>query len=61
MTLKQMLASKTFWSAIGLVCYAIYQAATLNQFDEAVKTLLAALAAFGLRDAIAKDKTITLS
>lgn len=45
--------SKTFWSAVGLVGLAIYQA-TQGDWALALTTFLAALAALGVRHAVAK-------
>lgn len=44
---------KTILAAVGLVGLAVYQA-SIGSYDLAVQSALAALAAFGLRSAIAK-------
>jgi hypothetical protein len=45
---------KTYLAATGLVGLAIYQAST-SQYEQAVQSFLAALAAAGLRHAVAKQ------
>ena len=45
---------KTYLAAIGLVGLAIYQASTAK-YEQAVQSFLAALAAAGLRHAVAKQ------
>lgn len=42
---------KTYVAAVGLICFAIYQATT-GQYESAISTFLAALATFGMRSAI---------
>jgi hypothetical protein len=44
---------KTYIAAAGLLGLAIYQA-SVGQIEAAIQSLLAALAAFGLRNAVAK-------
>jgi hypothetical protein len=44
---------KTYIAAVGLVGLAIYQA-TNGQYDQAIQSILAAAAAAGLRNAVAK-------
>lgn len=51
---KQWLQSKTFWAGVGLVGLGVYQA-TQGGYDQAVQSLLAALAAWGLRSAVAAN------
>ena len=45
---------KTYIAAIGLTGLAVYQV-SLGDFDQAAQTILSALAAFGLRHAVAKN------
>lgn len=45
---------KTYSAAIGLLALAVYQS-TQKQYDLAAQSFLAALAAFGLRQAVAKS------
>ena len=45
---------KTYIAAAGIVGLALYQAST-GLYDQAVQSFLAALAAAGLRNAIAKS------
>jgi len=45
---------KTIAAAIGLLGLAVYQL-TQGQYEQGVQSLLAALAAFGLRHAISKN------
>ena len=47
---------KTYIAALGLLGLAIYQAST-NDYTEAFQSLMAALAAAGLRSAIATTPT----
>jgi hypothetical protein len=49
---------KTYIAAIGLVGLAVYQFSQ-NQFDAGVQSLLAALAAAGLRHAVGKTPPAT--
>jgi hypothetical protein len=42
---------KTYVAAAGLACLSFYQL-TVGQYDQATQSLLAALAAIGLRSAI---------
>jgi hypothetical protein len=46
--------SKTYLAAIGLVGLAVYQAST-GDYSQAIQSLMGALAAAGLRSAIAKQ------
>ena len=46
---------RTYFAAAGLLGLALYQLSQ-GQYDQAMQNLLAALAAFGLRSAIAKSK-----
>lgn len=46
---------KTYVAALGLLGLALYQA-SLGEFETAAQAFLAALAAAGLRDAIAKSR-----
>jgi hypothetical protein len=46
---------KTYTAAAGLIGLAIYQA-TQGQYDQAIQSLMAGIAALGLRHAIAKGK-----
>lgn len=54
MSWGEALRSKTFWSAVGLMGLAVYQI-TQGQTELAIQSALAALAAFGIRHAIAKS------
>ena len=45
---------KTYIAAAGLLGLSLYQV-SLNHYDQAAQTFLAALAAAGLRNAIAKS------
>jgi len=56
-TIPSWLTSKTTWAAVGLACLAIYQA-TQGQYDQAVQNFLAALAAIGIRHAVAKSTNV---
>ena len=51
---KDIATSKTVWSAVGLLAYAVYLA-TQGDYGNALQTLLAALAAFGIRDAVHRN------
>jgi hypothetical protein len=46
---------KTYFAAVGLVGLSVYQL-SMGQYDQATQSLLAALAAAGLRSAISKVK-----
>jgi len=54
MNLNSLNGYKTYLAAAGLFGLALYQA-SVGQYDQAAQSVLAALAAAGLRGAIAKS------
>jgi uncharacterized membrane protein len=48
------LTSKTFWAGVGLVGFGVYQI-TQGSIETGVQSILAGLAALGLRHAVAKS------
>ncbi len=55
-TIKAILASKSFWAGLGLAGLALYQA-TQKDYPAAWASIMAALAVWGIRHAVAKVGT----
>ena len=56
MNLLDWLTSKTFWAGVGLIGFGVYQL-TKGNIETGVQSILAGLAALGIRHAVAKTST----
>jgi uncharacterized membrane protein len=56
MNLLDWLTSKTFWAGVGLIGFGVYQL-TQGNIETGVQSILAGLAALGIRHAVAKTST----